>query len=194
MVKYTRLVLHKVVFGSNAYTSIKPKFCWHNLLCLPLASASVLGISCFCWFAFTARGCRASDKWTGTIFHILPWIWNWGSNRWKCWSTSLQPAERGWHWWLFETITEMDFDQRPDTPWHAYVWWWIVYYDSVLIQWENENTMFYLMVASSWMLRSNLGKWQTRKTRMKPMKITAMLSSFLYLKWRHKLASSLKSA
>ena len=36
-------------------------------------------------------------------------------------------------------------------------------------------------VASSWMLRSSLGKWHTRKTKMNPIKMAAMLSSLLRL-------------
>ena len=35
----------------------------------------------------------------------------------------------------------------------------------------------YLIVTSSWMLRSSLGTWQTRNTRTKPMQTAARLSS-----------------
>ncbi len=34
-----------------------------------------------------------------------------------------------------------------------------------------------LIVANSWMFNSNLGRWQRRKTRTKPMKMAARLSS-----------------
>ena len=38
------------------------------------------------------------------------------------------------------------------------------------------------MVINSWMFKINLGALQMRKTKMNPMKITAMLSSFFLLR------------
>ena len=43
------------------------------------------------------------------------------------------------------------------------------------------HLMAFSMVISSWIFKRRRGKWQTRKTTMKPMNITAILSSFFLL-------------